>query len=166
MTSYGFRVFGIPAPQGSKIPGVSSKTGKMFVREQSSKTLGSWRQDVKAAAQTARGLDPAVADADGLVAVDVITNVLPTLTGPVVLTIDFFMVRPASVKPAKRPYPSVAPDLDKLVRGVGDALKQAGVYTDDAQVVMIRAIKRYADEGQSPGAWITVAEVPPGGMLL
>jgi len=166
MTSYGFRVFGIPAPQGSKIPGVSSKTGKMFVREQSGKTLAPWRQDVKAAAQVARGLPPGAAGPDELVGVDVITNVAPTITGPVVLTIDLWVPRPASVKPAKRPYPTVAPDLDKYVRGIGDALKQAGVYSDDAQIVAIRAAKRYADETQSPGAWITVAEVPPGGKLL
>ncbi len=149
MASYGFRVYGIPAPQGSKIPGVSSKTGKMFVREQSSKTLTPWRQDVKAAAELARaGCD--------------------TLTGPIVLTVDLFMPRPASVSVRKRPYPSVMPDLDKLLRGIGDALRQAGVYKDDAQVVAIRATKRYADESaeRSPGAWITIAEVPPGGQLL
>jgi Holliday junction resolvase RusA-like endonuclease len=148
MTSFGFRVNGIPAPQGSKIPGVSSKTGKMFVREQSSKTLAPWRQDVKEAAVLARaGMD--------------------TMTGPLVLTVDFFMPRPPSVKPAKRPYPSVTPDLDKLIRGVGDALRQAGVYADDAQIVAIRAAKRYAgDSGEGPGAWITISEVPPGGKLL
>jgi crossover junction endodeoxyribonuclease RusA len=148
MTSYGFRVYGIPAPQGSKIPGVSSKTGKMFVREQSSKTLGSWRQDVKDAAILARG------DID-------------TLTGPIRLTVNFLVPRPASVTPKKRPFPTVAPDLDKYVRGVGDALKQGGVYKDDAQIVVIQATKSYADDTPegSPGAWIVISEVSPTAKL-
>jgi len=142
MSSYGFRVYGIPAPQGSKVPGVSSKTGKMFVREQSGKTLHPWRQDVKEAALMARG------DQE-------------TLTAGVKLQITFFMPRPASVSVKKRPHPTVAPDLDKLVRGVGDALKQAGVYKDDAQVLGIQASKVYASDDRelSPGAWIVVSEI-------
>jgi len=121
----------------------------MFVREQSSKTLTPWRQDVKAAAEIAR------AGSD-------------TLTGPIVLTADLFMPRPASIPVKRRPYPTVMPDLDKLLRGIGDALRQAGVYKDDAQIVAIRATKQYADDSveRSPGAWITITEVPPGGKLL
>jgi hypothetical protein len=166
MTSFGFRVFGLPAPQGSKIPGVSSVTGKMFVREQSGKTLTPWRQAVKRAALIARGIDPDRHVQDDLRGPDVITNVVPTITGPVVLTTDLFTPRPASVSVAKRPYPIVAPDLDKYVRGIGDALREAGVYNDDAQIIRIVATKRYADGDQPCGAWITVAEVPPGGRLL
>lgn len=159
MTSYGFRVFGIPAPQGSKIPGVSSKTGKMFVREQSGKTLTTWREDVKQAALVARGVDDSGA---------MTTEAIPTLTGPIRLGINFYMPRPASVKVSKRPLPVVAPDLDKLVRGVGDALKAAGVYKDDAQVCSIQATKIYGtDEAQSsPGAWIVISEIPSGLSVL
>lgn len=154
MTSYGFRVFGIPAPQGSKIPGVSSKTGKMFVREQSGKTLKSWREDVKEAALTARGVNPV----EGIA----VAGQIPTLAGPIRLSIQFYMPRPPSVTVKRRPLPIVAPDLDKLIRGVGDALKAAGVYKDDAQVVSIAATKVYGtDEAQSsPGAWIVISEVP------
>lgn len=166
MTSFGFRVYGIPAPQGSKIPGVSSKTGKMFVREQSSKTLTPWRQDVKQAALAARGVPDSGTNPNDLIAQGAYDAApTPTITGPVVLTIDLWVPRPASVKWTKRPYPVVAPDLDKYVRGIGDALKQAGVYKDDAQIVAIRATKRYADD-QQPGAWIVISEVPPGGKLL
>lgn len=158
MTSYGFRVFGIPAPQGSKIPGVSSKTGKMFVREQSSKTLTPWRDAVKRAALTARGIDPDTGEAiPGAKSID-------TLTGPIRMAINFYIPRPASVPAKKRPLPIVAPDLDKLVRSVGDAAKAAGVYKDDAQIVSIQATKIYGtDEAQgSPGAWIVISEVPSG----
>lgn len=84
-----------------------------------------------------------------------------TLTGPIKLVIQFLMPRPASVSVKKRPHPTVAPDLDKLARGVGDALKQAGVYKDDAQVVVIQATKQYASDEKdlSPGAWIVVSEI-------
>jgi Holliday junction resolvase RusA-like endonuclease len=138
----GFRVYGIPAPQGSKVPGVSSKTGKGFVREQSAKTLKPWRDDVKQAALIARG------EAD-------------TITGPVRVRVDFFVPRPASVSEKKRPYPTVAPDLDKMVRAVGDALKQAGIYKDDSQIVSLQAAKQYATDRIefSPGAWIVVSEI-------
>lgn len=163
MTSYGFRVYGIPAPQGSKIPGVSSKTGKMFVREQSGKTLITWREDVKNAALAARGAyddgSPSEADQNN----EAIPPI-PTLTGAISLRVQFYMPRPASVTVKRRPLPIVAPDLDKLVRGVGDALKAAGVYKDDAQICAIHATKVYGtDEAQaSPGAWIVISEVPSG----
>lgn len=160
MTSYGFRVYGIPAPQGSKIPGVSSKTGKMFVREQSGKTLTTWREDVKQAALAARGIDAAASDY--LVAVVTDPKMIPTFLGAVRLGITFYMPRPASVSAKRRPLPIVAPDLDKLVRGVGDALKAAGVYKDDAQVCSIQATKTYGtDQAQeSPGAWIVISQIP------
>lgn len=142
MTSYGFRVYGIPTQQGSKIPSVSSK-GKPYVRETTGERLKDWRTDVKEAALAARGD-------------------LPTITGAVKLSVQFLMPRPASVKPAKRPHPTVAPDLDKLVRAVGDALKAAGVYKDDCLIVSIQATKTYATDEKdlSPGAWIVVSEIP------
>lgn len=149
MTSFGFRVFGTPVPQGSKIPGVSRKTGKMFVREQGGEALTSWREAVKAAAIIARGDSP-------------------TLTGAVRININFLIPRPASISVKKRPYPIVAPDLDKLVRGVGDALTQVGVFKDDAQIVAILATKTYGNDSVdgAPGAWIVISEVPVGAKLL
>jgi hypothetical protein len=150
MVSYGFRVYGIPKPQGSKIPGVSSKTGKMFVREQSGKGLTDWREDVKQAALSARGVPGHTSD--------IVDVPVATLLGPINLKIQFFLLRPASVKMSKRPLPTVAPDLDKLIRGTGDALKVAGAYNDDAQVVAIQATKVYVTD--SPGAWIVISEIP------
>ena len=61
---------------------------------------------------------------------------------PVKITISFFMPRPKTVK---RAYPSVAPDLDKLVRGVLDGLTGVA-YEDDGQVVQIHARKLYGAE--------------------
>ena len=74
------------------------------------------------------------------------------IDGPCELNVMFIMPKPASVK---RSSPSVAPDLDKLIRSVGDALAIAGVYTDDSRITRISARKVYA-QGIEPGATITV----------
>ena len=137
-------VHGVPAPQGSKKGGYSAKTGKTFVYEQNSKTQKSWRQDVIAAAVALREL-----------------HSFETLDGPVQIVIYFRLPRPASVKVSRRPYPAVKPDVDKLLRNTLDALTQAGIYRDDAQVVDLFVQKRYAtdDPAGSPGATIRVGLV-------
>lgn len=76
--------------------------------------------------------------------------------GPVKLEVDFYLERPKTVKPEKRPKPIVPPDLDKLLRGVGDGIGQSGmIWGDDSQVVEIVARKHYADE-REPGAEIVI----------
>jgi Holliday junction resolvase RusA-like endonuclease len=63
------------------------------------------------------------------------------LVGPLALTADFYFKRP------KRPahaYPM--PDLDKLVRAIGDACKVAGLITDDSQFTVLSASKGWADD--------------------
>ena len=77
------------------------------------------------------------------------------LDEPVELIVNFYMLKPSSVK---RSLPSVAPDLDKLVRAVGDALAIGGVYTDDSRIVRISARKVYA-QGIEPGASISVKTI-------
>ena len=77
------------------------------------------------------------------------------IDGPCELIVMFYMPKPASVK---RSAPSVAPDLDKLVRSVGDALAIAGVYTDDSRITRISARKLYA-QGIEPGASIVVKTI-------
>jgi Holliday junction resolvase RusA-like endonuclease len=74
------------------------------------------------------------------------------IDGPCELIVNFYLSKPVSVT---RSSPSVAPDLDKLVRSVGDALAIAGVYTDDSRITRISARKLYA-QGIEPGATITV----------
>ena len=76
--------------------------------------------------------------------------------GPVRLEVDFYLERPKTVKLEKRPLPIVPPDLDKLVRGVGDGIGQSGmIWGDDSQVVELMARKFYADE-REPGAEIRI----------
>jgi Holliday junction resolvase RusA-like endonuclease len=71
---------------------------------------------------------------------------------PCELIVIFFMPKPASVK---RSLPSISPDLDKLIRAVGDSLTDSGVVTDDSRIVRISARKVYA-QGIEPGASIVV----------
>ena len=71
---------------------------------------------------------------------------------PCELIVIFFMPKPASVK---RSLPTVSPDLDKLIRAVGDSLTDSGVVVDDSRIVRISARKLYAI-GIEPGATIEV----------
>ena len=68
---------------------------------------------------------------------------------PVEIEMVFTMLKPRTVT---RPEPSVAPDLDKLVRAVLDGLT-AIAYRDDGQVTLITASKVYGDQ---PGVEISV----------
>lgn len=62
---------------------------------------------------------------------------------PIEMTIDFRLPRPKTVK---RDLPYVAPDLDKLIRAVLDALTGIA-YVDDGQVVTIASTKTYGEPG-------------------
>ena len=71
---------------------------------------------------------------------------------PCELIVAFYLPKPKTVT---RSLPSVSPDLDKLVRAVGDSLTDSGVVSDDSRIVRISARKLYA-EGIQPGASILV----------
>lgn len=86
--------------------------------------------------------------------------------GAVVMRLVVSLRRPPSVSRRKRPYPSVAPDVDKLMRAVGDALQKCGVVIDDAQIVdFTRLAKVYCNEDpeslEVPGARIVVLPMAP-----
>ena len=73
------------------------------------------------------------------------------------MTLEFQLRRPRTVR---REYPTVPPDLDKLIRAVLDSLSGIA-YIDDSQVVEIIARKSYAEE---PGLDISIS--PYGVSLL
>lgn len=125
-------VLGDPAPQGSK----KVIRGRLI---EASKKLKPWRRAIEIACA------PYAEE-----------NIY---LGPVRLEVDFFLPRPPSIKIARRAFPIVPPDLDKLVRAVGDGVGQSGfIWGDDSQVVEILARKFYADDRAS-GAIITITAV-------
>ena len=132
-------VYGFPAPQGSK----AVYNGRVV--EQSAKTLKPWRK--------------AIADACH----EWVTDDHVFLLGPVKIEIDFYLVRPPSVKMNKRAFPIVPPDIDKLCRSTLDGVSQGLngkvgdglIWEDDSLVVELIARKYYADD-REPGATITI----------
>ena len=89
-------------------------------------------------------------------ALDLVTDGWELIDEPVELTVIFYLPRPKSV--LDRAYPAVMPDLDKLVRAVGDSLSGV-VYVDDSRIISLTAKKLYADD-RGPGAVIRVNTLP------
>jgi len=125
---------GEPAPQGSKSGFI--KSGRVVMVE-SSKKVKPWREAV--VIQTARHLS---------------WKGLNPLTTPVEIALVFFLPRPKTVT---RLWPSVKPDLDKLIRSTFDGLTTGGLYTDDALVIAVSASKQYATD--KIGCHIIASEV-------
>ena len=124
------RVFGTPAPQGSK-----RHVGNGVMIE-SSKKVKPWREAVKWAALEHRCV---------------------TIDGAVTIDLTFYLPRPKTL-PKCVIHCTKKPDLDKLQRSTFDALKEAGVYRDDSQVVSVNAAKVYATE-EVPGALIAIRQI-------
>lgn len=86
-------------------------------------------------------------------------------TGPLRLRATFVFARPAShfgtgrnegrLKASAPLYVRKRPDVDKLLRAIGDALTGI-VFRDDAQIVDVRAEKHF---GQQPCAHVVVEEL-------
>ena len=117
-----FSCDGTPVPQGSM------KVINGHILHSQGSALAVWRSTVALSARLS-----------GAKAVD----------GAVGIEIIFRVKRPKTVK---RDYPTVAPDLDKYIRGVLDALTGIA-YIDDSQVIDIKAEKVYSD---TPGADIKI----------
>lgn len=130
------RVFGNPAPQGSKTAVVRGGKAIMF---ESSKRLPEWRETVMLTARMSvldeRPLDP---------------------NTPVKATMYFLLEPPRKLE---RERPTTKPDLDKLVRAVNDALVDAGVIQDDSLIVNLHAYKHYADSDEPAGVSITLENI-------
>jgi Holliday junction resolvase RusA-like endonuclease len=161
MTSIEFTVHAPPSTQGSKRPMVSKK-GKPFMREQTGAKLVTWRGAIVEAAEKAIGAQP------GWVPLD----------GPVVLSVVFTFARPRShygtgknehvlkASAPKRPIAHNVGDLSKLIRSTEDALTDAGVWVDDAQVCDYGGsckvyVNSHIRAQWVPGAYILVTEAYP-----
>lgn len=132
-----FFTAGEPAPQGSKNPwgGEANKRTKP------------WREAIAADAQAALAGEPA-------------------FPGLVKAELRFTFARPqahfgtgrnaARLKDSAPLYKGSKPDLDKLVRAVGDALTQAGVIRDDSKIASIATAKTYGD---TPGVRVILHDL-------
>jgi Holliday junction resolvase RusA-like endonuclease len=137
-SAFTFFVHGVPVPQGSKSV---SRSGHLY--DVNAKTLKPWRQQI---ADTIRATD-----ARGVI------------EGPVALSVVFSFPRPKShynksglTTKAPRMHQS-KPDLDKLVRALGDGIAtDANLLKDDSQIVSINAEKRYCVKEEQPGALVTI----------
>lgn len=126
-----FVVHGVPAPQGSK-----TKTRWGGMRDDNAEKLRPWRDRVayKARAQA------------------VLTGwERPGREGAYSLVSEFRFLRPESATVRRRPRHTVKPDLDKLIRAIGDALTDAGVIWDDSQLWQHLSSKAYVTEPADVG---------------
>ena len=146
-------VHGTPAPQGSK-----RHVGRGIMVE-SSKAVKPWREAVKWAA---------LEQLDG----EALERTGPLFADAVILRVEFVMPRPKAhyrtgkhaheLRPDAPHLVARKPDVDKLLRSTLDALGEAGVWRDDAQVASVSARKVYLDNGTGPvGARITIREARP-----
>lgn len=121
-----FVVLGAPAPQGSKTP-VRNKAGLVVGVREDSPGLRPWRKAI--VAETKR-----VRDEIGV-----------TLDGPLMIEAQFRLAMPASrpawAKQAGKLLSIVPPDLDKLIRALGDGCKLGGLIHDDARFAIERLTK-------------------------
>ncbi len=122
-----FEVIGVPKPQGSMK--AISIGGRARVKPSGGSDFAAWRNAVSQAAKD-------VAEHD---------DVPAPLDGPLVLLVDYRIPMPKSRPKRDRErgeaHKTSAPDLDKLVRTIGDALTASGLIVDDARFVAINATK-------------------------
>jgi len=143
--SFSFTVFGFePRPQGSKryVGQRTTAAGNNIpLIIEASPGLTVWRK--------------AVSDAVKQAMID--SGDSSKFEGAVKLEAVFYLTRKKSVT---RQYPTVPPDLDKVLRSLMDGItaKGEGVWGDDAQVVRLEVSKKYAT-GQA-GVAVTISNYP------
>lgn len=154
-----FTVRGLPAPQGSKRGYVVN--GRAVLVE-SSKRVRPWREAVKHAALE-------------LLDLEAIERRGPLFTGPLMVTVVYTLPRPKShyragrnahlLRDAAPKWPTGVPDVGKITRATEDALTDAGMWRDDAQIVVSVSVKTYPDVHpralKTPGAYIRITPLPP-----
>ncbi len=132
-----FNVIGVPQQQGSMKAFV---VGKRAIVTSDNTKLKPWRSCVFDAALKAMGG-------------------APMEMGPVEIWAEFRIQRPASSPKTRETLPDKTPDLDKLARGLFDAL--TGVcWDDDKRVVRMHISERYTDRnGEQPGVSVSIERI-------
>lgn len=140
------QVSGMPVTQGSTTLRTARRTGRKFVSHVRAEALREWRDQV---AWTARLVNPGVATHDG----------------PARLEAIFYLARPRTVS-RSRILPLTRPDLDKLLRAVGDALSAEGArfLSEDGRIVEVAVSKRYVESCpgvEEPGVALRLYALDP-----
>jgi Holliday junction resolvase RusA-like endonuclease len=123
MRRVAFTVYGQAQPKGSSR---AFKRGARIIVTSDNPNLAKWEAVIRNEAQRVIETDPRIFE------------------GPVALFCTFHFMRPPSVSAKRRPFPTVIPDLSKLVRAVEDPLRGV-LIRDDCLVVFIAASKCYTD---------------------
>lgn len=149
---FAVRVYGTPAPQGSKKGFYNPHIGRVQLVDDNKKRLKPWRDAVRSDSADAMTLPKPI---DQGVAVDMV----------------FSFTRPQShyrtgrnahlLRDGAPVQPAGKPDLDKLARAAGDALKDAGVLRDDSRICEYRRLAKVwvgedVDALDRPGALIRI----------
>ncbi len=128
---------GVPAAQGSKRAIGRRRNGSTILIESSTR-LRPWRDRLRDALTLAHGGRP-------------------PFEGPVELELTFMLPRLPSYRRTGTVLATKKPDLDKLLRAVGDALTDARVLGDDSQITTLSNVrKRVCEPGALPGVEILV----------
>jgi crossover junction endodeoxyribonuclease RusA len=143
MTPLRFTVYGVAQPKGN-MKAYVPRGMKFPVITDSNRNARSWAQLV------AEGASRAIAGLDDR----------SVLTEGVRVSVAFYLPRPKKYQ--RRGVPRahlVAPDIDKLLRSVLDALSGV-VWVDDSQIVDVVTVKRYADMEDAPHVTIGIEPSP------
>lgn len=125
MNTITFSVRGKPIPKGSKRAFIPKGSEQAIVVDANPKTKP-WQTLIKMVAAEHAPPEP--------------------WTGPVALSLTFWMPKPAKVPKERLGWPITKPDCLKLGRAVEDALSGI-IYKDDAQVVKLEVLKLYGSVG-------------------
>ena len=79
------------------------------------------------------------------------------LRGPLSVHLTFLMPRPKSRKVDV--WHTSRPDADNLAKAILDALGDACIWCDDAQVAMLGAQKRYVTGDEAPGCTVIIEQL-------
>lgn len=157
MKTITFEVLGKPQPKGSKrsFPIMNRKTGFPILGKggrpiintvEDNPNAGKWMQAVAYAFKVENGKK----------------NDARLFEGALRLEVVFYLLRPqghltksGKLSSSWKPFPTVKPDITKLVRGIEDALNGVA-WRDDSQIVDQKVSKRYGPELK---AVVTIAEI-------
>lgn len=134
MSELTFHVPGVAVPKGSR----STFRGRSV---ESSKRWPEWKERVQLHAIEARGKAA-------------IQGRTKRFLDAITITVTFMLPKPQRPKHERH---ITRPDLDKLVRGINDALTGI-LWEDDSQVTVIMAVKRYVMEDETPGVLVRIAD--------